>query len=232
MLVAKNRLNSACDRGGRAERGRSDADTSLRDRTGNLLQLGFGQTSEALPEPIAELLARLGSEMDDEAKEEADRQFKGMIMMILPHLRSYARQICKSDDLANDLVQETLMRAWSARSRFELGTNGRAWLFRILQNNWITYVRKARRVGDWYDGLADRLQTSGGQEQALHFQDVQQGLDQLPEAQRSALLLIGAHGMSYEEAAEICAVPIGTVKSRVARARDSLTRYFGGASAT
>jgi len=153
----------------------------------------------------------------------SDDDFKHELAAVIPHLRAFGRSLSGSRDLADDLVQETLMKAWAARERFQSGTNMRAWTFIILRNHFLSQKRRARFTGDWDDLAADRLLAApAGQDKQLELADMQRGLMQLPENQREALILVGAGGFAYEEAAEICGVAVGTIKSRVARARVAL----------
>jgi len=123
-------------------------------------------------------------------------------------------------DLADDLVQETLMKAWAARARFQAGTNMRAWTFIILRNLYLSQMRRSRFRGEWDDLVADRiLAAPAGQDKQVELGDMQRALLHLPQPQREALILVGAGGFAYEEAAEICGVAVGTIKSRVARGR-------------
>lgn len=119
------------------------------------------------------------------------------------------------------------MKAWAARDKFEPGTNLRAWLFIILRNIFLSQMRRARFKGDWDEGVAARtLAAPAAQEHQLHISDLQRALLQLPTSQREALILVGAGGFSYEETAKICDCAVGTIKSRVARARAALERMF------
>lgn len=202
---------------------------SLSDTIGDLLRQSFSSVPEELPAAFIDLLTRLESAPGSAEQAEADRRFKRQLMQVLPALRGYARHLCRSDDLADDMVQDAILRAWKARRRFIEGTNFKAWTFRILQNGYFSYVRRAKRVGVWDERAAENiLRAPAGQEQVIHLEDVGHALDRLPEHQRTALLLVGAEGLSYEEAAVVCAVPVGTIKSRVTRARAALVRFVEG----
>lgn len=156
-----------------------------------------------------------------------DDVFKQELAGVIPHLRAFGRSLSGSRDLADDLVQETLMKAWAARSRFQAGTNMRAWTFIILRNHFLSQKRRARFTGEWDDLAADRLLAApAGQDKQLELADMQRALLQLPESQREALILVGAGGFAYEEAAEICGVAVGTIKSRVARARSAIEQIL------
>lgn len=157
---------------------------------------------------------------------EADNRlsvFKREMTAVIPHLRAFARGLCGASDVADDLVQETLLKAWAARDRFEPGTSMRAWTFVILRNAWLTDLRRNRFRGEYDEQMAERIQTSPAeQEGPIHLADLNRALQALPPERREALLLVGAGGFSYEEAAEICGCAIGTIKSRVGRARAAL----------
>lgn len=149
--------------------------------------------------------------------------FKRELTEAIPHLRAFARGLCGRSDLADDLVQEALMRAWAARDRFTPGTSMRAWTFTILRNIYLTEMRRNRFRGDYDDTTAERILVApAGQEAPLHLADLHRALLSLAPERREALLLVGAGGFSYEEAAEICGCAVGTIKSRVGRARAAL----------
>lgn len=142
----------------------------------------------------------------------------------LPPLRAFARSLCRDATEADDLVQEALLKAWANRHRFEAGTNLRAWLFTILRNTFYSLHRKRRReVQDVDEAHVGRLAVRPDQDHGLAIRDFAVALASLPEDQREALILVGAAGMSYEEAGEICGVATGTIKSRVSRARARLS---------
>lgn len=160
-----------------------------------------------------------------------DAEFKAQLAQVIPHLRAFGRSISGSRDLADDLVQETLLKAWAARSRFQAGTNMRAWTFIILRNLYLSQMRRSRFRGEWDDLVADRiLAAPAGQEKQVELGDMQRALMHLPQPQREALILIGAGGFAYEQAAEICGVAVGTIKSRVARGRVALEALLTGGS--
>lgn len=157
----------------------------------------------------------------------SDEQFKQELTAVIPHLRAFGRSLSGSRDLADDLVQETLMKAWAARARFQAGTNMRAWTFIILRNHFLSQMRRARFKGEWDELVADRLlSAAAGQDKQIELGDLQRALMQLPQSQREALILVGAGGFAYEEAAEICGVAVGTIKSRVARGRAALEQIM------
>jgi len=150
--------------------------------------------------------------------------FKKELTGVVPHLRAFARGLCGRPDMADDLVQETLLKAWAAQARFEPGTSMRAWTFVILRNAYLTDMRRNRFRGEYDEGVAERILVApAGQEGPIHLADMHRALLTLPTERREALLLVGAGGFSYEEAAEICGCAVGTIKSRVGRARAALT---------
>jgi RNA polymerase sigma-70 factor (ECF subfamily) len=150
------------------------------------------------------------------------------IIAFIPNLRAFAISLAGRSDEADDIVQETIVKALANLKRFRLGTNLQAWLFTILRNNFHTNYRKRRREAQDIDGVAAaRLVSIPEQGGHLELQDMRAALAQLPALQREALLLIGAEGLSYEETASICNVPVGTVKSRVSRARMRMAELLG-----
>lgn len=142
-------------------------------------------------------------------------------------LRAFALSLCRNPTLADDLVQETVMKAWKSIEKFEVGTNMRAWLFTILRNTYYTTYTKARREVSDVDGiLSGKLAVKPEHDGKLAFSDFQKAFEQLPDDQREALTLVGASGFAYHEAAEMCGVATGTIKSRVNRARQRLTELL------
>ena len=157
-----------------------------------------------------------------------DPQLRDALLGAMPSLRAFAFSLTYDADRADDLVQETLMRAWAAIDRFERGTNFNAWLFTILRNLFHSEYRKRRREVEDPDGAyAGRLRTAPEQTAKLEFKDFQNALNRLTSDQREVLVLVGAEGFSYEEAAHICGVAVGTIKSRVNRARSRLSQLLG-----
>lgn len=155
-------------------------------------------------------------------------EFEQALVEAIPHLRAFARSFTTEVSRADDLVQETLVKAWYSRDSFAPGTNFRAWLFTILRNAFISQNRKQKReVSDPDNIHTNALSVPPEQYGHLELQEFNVALDQLPRDQREALLLIGAEGFSYEEAAEICGCAVGTIKSRVNRARSKLTGLLG-----
>ena len=158
-----------------------------------------------------------------------DDEFKDQLAQVIPHLRAFGRSLSGSRDLADDLVQETLLKAWAARKRFQAGTNMRAWTFIILRNLFLSQMRRARFKGEWDDVTAAKiLAAPASQDRHVELGDMQRALLHLPQPQREALILVGAGGFAYEEAAEICGCAVGTIKSRVARGRVALEALLSG----
>jgi len=156
--------------------------------------------------------------------------FKDEIVALIPKLRAYAISLTGSSAEADDLVQEALMRAWSFRASFQAGTNGKAWLYRILRNTFYTAAAKRRDTVQDIDGrLAAQLSCAPDQEWRMAYDELLQALDQLGAETRDAVVLVVAAGLSYREAADVCGVALGTMKSRVNRGREQLLRLIGPA---
>jgi RNA polymerase sigma-70 factor (ECF subfamily) len=159
----------------------------------------------------------------------SDDEFKTELAKVIPHLRAFGRSLSGNRDLADDLVQETLLKAWAARKRFQAGTNMRAWTFIILRNLFLSQMRRARFKGEWDDLTASKiLAAPASQDRHVDLGDLQRALLHLPQPQREALILVGAGGFAYDEAAEICGCAVGTIKSRVARGRVALEQLMNG----
>lgn len=153
---------------------------------------------------------------------------KQELLQAIPALRAFAISLSGKADRADDLVQETLMKAWANMASYAPGTNLRAWLFTILRNIFYSQYRKRRREVEDADGhMAARLSSAPEQNGHMDFVDFREALQKLPPDQREALILIGASGLSYEEAAKVCDCAVGTIKSRVNRARSRLVELLG-----
>lgn len=149
------------------------------------------------------------------------------LVEVIPNLRAFARSLVNNPSQADDLVQGALTRALANLDKFEAGTNLRAWMFTILRNLYYSELRKRRReVEDADGGYAAMLSSQPNQLAALELKDFRKALAQLPTEQREALVLIGASGFSYEDAARICGCAIGTMKSRVNRGRNRLAEML------
>lgn len=167
--------------------------------------------------------------VSDERTPLSDDDFKAQLAAVIPQLRAFGRSLSGNRDFGDDLVQETLLKAWAARDRYEAGTNLRAWTFIILRNLFLSQMRRNRFHGEWDELAADKiLSAPASQDKHVELADLQRALQYLPEVQREALILIGAGGFSYEEASEICGVAVGTIKSRVARGRVALEAVMMG----
>lgn len=154
-------------------------------------------------------------------------EFRAQLLEHVPQLRAFARGLSGNRDRADDLVQDTVARALGAAHRYQPGTNMRAWLFTILRNCHFSERRKARYDGGSIDDLPERLQTTrGDQLLSLELKEVRTLLQEIPVQYREALILVSAAGMSYEEAAAVCKCAVGTIKSRINRARTELTRLM------
>ncbi len=204
-----------------------DITPAAADVIGGFLRTAFSEAAaQPLPQVFLDLLARLESRPAETKPPKgrlSDKAFKDELSAIIPQLRAFGRSLSGNRDMADDLVQETLLKAWAARDRYEAGTNIRAWTFIILRNLFLSQMRRARFKGEWDDLLADRLLSApAGQDKQMELADLQRGLLELPQTQREALILVGAGGFAYEVAAAICNCAVGTIKSRVARGRAAL----------
>jgi len=156
-----------------------------------------------------------------------DPTLRDTMLAAVPSLRAFGISLCGNVDRADDLVQETLLRALANIDSFQPGTNMSAWLFTILRNLFRSEYRKRRREVEDADGsYAETLKSQPEQTSRIEFEEFRTALDKLPDDQREALILVGASGFSYEEAAEICGCAVGTIKSRVNRARTRLSNLL------
>ncbi len=157
-----------------------------------------------------------------------DAEMRDMLLGAIPALRAFAFSLTYDLDRSDDLVQDTLVRAWIKADSFRRGTSLTAWLFTILRNLFYSEQRKRKREVEDADGAhAARLASLPEQEVRMEMAQFQDALNLLPHAQREALILVGAQSFTYEEAAEICGVAVGTIKSRVSRARVRLIEALG-----
>jgi len=155
--------------------------------------------------------------------EEADAEFKANLLQVIPYMRAFARSLTGNRDVADDLTQDALVRAWRARATFMPGTNLKAWVFTILRNQFYSDKRRSRHQTPLDDAHSDQLLSPDDEQGwAMELSYVAWALNSLPDDQREAIILAGAGGFSYEEVARICGCPVGTVKSRVARGRTKL----------
>jgi RNA polymerase sigma-70 factor, ECF subfamily len=150
-------------------------------------------------------------------------EFCELLQTCIPHVRAYARSLTRNTDAADDLVQDTLVRAWSARTQFTMGTNFKAWVFTILRNRFLDQRRRDREVRERLDDIPDEKRVvSPSQEIVVQFDDMARAFWRLSAHHREILMLVGANGLSYEEAAVVIGCAVGTVRSRLSRARSEL----------
>ncbi|HEY0957648.1 MAG TPA: sigma-70 family RNA polymerase sigma factor [Novosphingobium sp.] len=164
---------------------------------------------------------------EDQGVPLSDTEFKRALSDVTPHLRAFARALCGCRDRADDLAQEALLRAWSARARYRAGTNFKAWTFTILRNHFYSEARRSRFHGEYDEAVAERiLRAPPSQENAVELTDVLRALAVVPASYREALILVAIGSLSYEEIADICGIALGTVKSRICRARAMLSNVL------
>lgn len=156
-----------------------------------------------------------------------DGAFKAELAGLIPHLRAFARSLCGNATAADDLAQEAMLKAWKARESYQQGTNLKAWTFTILRNLFYSEKRRSWRRQQLDPEVAEAtLIANDDPSSAMDLLALRTGLTVLPEDQREALILVGAGGLSYEETAEICGCAVGTIKSRVSRARKALAEII------
>lgn len=154
--------------------------------------------------------------------------FHGLVEKEIPRLRRYARALTRNSDRADDLAQETLLRATAKAHLWQPGTDLRAWLFTIMHNQHVNMVRRAMRDEATIDieQISSSLKATTDPTAARQLRELNRALGRLPEEQRRVVLLVGLEGMSYDTAAQILNVPVGTIRSRLSRARDALRRLL------
>jgi RNA polymerase sigma-70 factor (ECF subfamily) len=198
----------------------------------HLVRLLASAYEHSSPEPdatgrFADLLARLEATLDEASRRDA-AEFQAELLAMTPALRRFAMSLVRDRSGADDLVQDTLLRAWRARASFQSGTNFEAWTFTIMRNQFYTSQRKSRpEVQDEDGAQAARLASPPEQGGHLDLADVQAALARLAPSMREALVLVAIENLSYDEAAAVLNCRIGTVKSRVWRAREQLARMLG-----
>jgi len=152
-----------------------------------------------------------------------DEAFRQELVALIPHLRAFARTLCGDATAADDLAQDAMLKAWDARASYQMGTNMKAWTFMILRNQFYSEKRRSWRQSQLDQEAAERtLMAVDDPEAPVALDELRMALRTLPDEQREALILVGAGGFAYEEAADICGCAVGTVKSRVSRARRAL----------
>ena len=218
----------------------------IQSRIGHQLRAMYDDVvRQGVPDRFAELIKKLdapgaapqvGTGGDQRQQREGlmplTNSLRDDILASVPSLRAFAISLSGNGDRADDLVQETLLRALANINSFQPGSNLPAWLFTILRNLFRSDYRKRRREVEDADGsYAKTLKTQPAQNAHLEFEEFRAALDKLPQDQREALILVGASGFSYEDAAAICGCAVGTIKSRVNRARSKLAAllYVDGA---
>ena len=163
----------------------------------------------------------------DVTKKRADGAFERELVALMPYLQNYSRMLCRRGSISEDVAQDALAKAWRARDRFEPGTNLRAWLFTILRHEIYSHKRREWRHAPWDEDAGERVPApSDEQDWAMDLSDCMRALGQLPAGQRDAVLLVGAAGFSYENASDLLGSPVGTLKSRLTRGRDNLSKLL------
>ena len=202
-------------------------DSSIQAHLGQQLQVLYGNPAETkLPHSLARLLDRLVQAIRART-DPVDQTFVDGVLASVTSLRAFAISLTRDAYQADDLVQETVLRAISKHENFETGTNLQAWLFTILRNQFFSEHRKSsREVEDGDGSYAATMIALPEQEDRIMIHDLETALHKLPEGQREALLLVGADGLTYEEAAQVLGCAVGTVKSRVNRARNCLAEVM------
>ena len=232
MLALSNRAAERTH--GRTSPGRSGRttvteglNTSIQAHLGQQLRALYGDPAERdLPSDLARLVERV-ADVIRARTEPIDPTFSDGVVASVPSLRRFAISLTRDIDRAEDLVQETVLRAISKQDSFEPGTCLQAWLFTILRNNFLSARRKSMREELDEDGAhAATMISIADQEDRIMIQDVAAALRKLPKPQREAIVLVGAEGLSYEEAAQVLGCAVGTVKSRVNRARNYLAQLI------
>lgn len=204
--------------------------TAIRQHLGILLAEAYRRMPDSASDGedrFRDILARLERALAVRSGRD-EALFRAEFLGMVPRLRRFAMSLTKDPALADDLVQDTLLRGWRSRSRFEAGTNLGAWLFTIMRNAFYSLHRKSiREISDADGTAAEALAAAPEQPGHLDLKDVQDALAELPHVMREALILVAIENLSYEEAADVMGCRVGTVKSRVWRAREQLARTLG-----
>lgn len=200
---------------------------SVRDHLAERIRAGYADVIGAgVPERFAALIQ--GLERALRGTEKASQEFGKGLLQAVPSLRAFALSLTHDAARADDLVQDALVKGWQHRARFEPGTNLNAWLFTILRNVFYSnYRKKSREVEDADGSHAASLVSYPNQGQSLDVADMRAALRKLPEVQSTALVLVAVEGLTYEEVAARAGVAVGTIKSRVSRAREKLSSILG-----
>ena len=198
---------------------------AVQQMMGRELRILLHPGPEALPHNLEALIGRLHQVLGGTGP---GSEFRDQLLKAVPSLRAFAVSLTRHRENADDLVQETIVKAWGAFDRFQPGTNLNAWLFTILRNQFHTNHRKSRREVEDGDGkFAAQLKSLPEQDGKVALHELRVALDKLAPDQREALVLVGVERVSYEDAAAICGVPVGTIKSWVNRARSKLAELLG-----
>ena len=153
--------------------------------------------------------------------------FREELTSLIPHLRAFARSLCGNATLADDVAQDALLKAWNARLKYQPGTNLKAWTFTILRNQFYSIKRRSWRATSLEPEVAEQtIVAVDDAEAGVRLNELRKALGALSDDHREALVLVGASGLSYDEAAEICGCATGTIKSRVSRARKALAEIM------
>jgi RNA polymerase sigma-70 factor, ECF subfamily len=200
---------------------------SIQAHLGQHLRTWYGDPAgDKLPPELAQLLDRV-AQVIRARTELIDQAFVDGVLASVTSLRAFAISLTRDAEKAEDLVQETVLRAISKQEQFVAGTNLQAWLFTILRNQFCSDHRKSlREVEDGDGSYAATMIALPDQDDRIMIHDLEAALHKLPEGQREAILLVGADGLSYEEAAQVLGCAVGTVKSRVNRARNCLAEFM------
>ena len=201
---------------------------AVRKHLGRLLAQAYADDPPPRGDPdrFADLLDRLEQALAARSGQD-ESEFRSAFLEMIPRLRRFAMSLTKDAVLAEDLVQDTLMRGWRSRSRFAAGTNLGAWLFTIMRNAFYSLHRKQPKAISGSDGIVESIATIPEQPGKLDLIDAQAALATLPPVMREALVLVAIENLSYEDAARVMRCQIGTVKSRVWRARHQLAQALG-----
>ena len=202
---------------------------SVQYHLGHLLAATYAQDNvePTIADRFAELLRLLDGAFG-RAQDGREKAFQASLLAMVPNLQRFARSLLRSHVGADDLLQNTLLRAWRSRASFAPGTNLEAWLFTIMRNQFYNEHRKrGREVQDEDGAQAERMVSLPEQGGHLDLSDVQAALDRLAPPMRQALVLVAIENLTYEETAAVMQCRIGTVKSRVWRARTQLAQMLG-----
>ena len=205
----------------------ANLNSRIQAHLGEQLRTWYGDPAgDKLPPKLAQLLDRV-AQVIRARTELIDQAFVDGVLASVTSLRAFAISLTRDAEKAEDLVQETVLRAISKQEQFVAGTNLQAWLFTILRNQFCSEHRKSlREVEDGDGSYAATMIALPDQDDRIMIHDLEAALHKLPEGQREAIMLVGADGLSYEEAAQVLGCAVGTVKSRVNRARNCLAEFM------